>query len=321
MWKRAIQGFPRFHEEESGGGGDGGGAGDAAAAAAAGDAGADQGGGNGGSSPAGIFKEEGSLEFRENWYDGIESLKGHENYLQQFSSFDKMVQSGRDFMSKYREKTDHLLEIPSEESPEEVVAAYREKMGIPDAPEKYEIKPDDGIMPEGSEIEAEKIKAFEAFAAETGAPKELAQKMFNYFLKADIKEFETLQHQEQQEAQEAEKHLQETWGRDYEKKSAQVKHLANEFGMAPEDQEALKIPGVAKLLGAIAGRVQEGKVTEELGTPTDMSFGAQAKSIIHDKSNAQYDAYHNGSHPDNKMVREKVRNLLKQSVDSGEPQR
>jgi hypothetical protein len=193
-----IPRFNIFYNEagDAGGGGGGGSGGSGAAGADAGQAGGAQGGngsgggsttllgnGNGGAAQGaagsdaggaagtqaagaakgawgGLVSEDGS--FAQNWWEKDPDLKEHGAHFSKYKGVKDALRHTLNLQQLLGSKADAVI-IPGPDSPPDVVARFREKLGVPENPAGYGIKPPDNL-PEGLSWDQERVDTFAKLA-------------------------------------------------------------------------------------------------------------------------------------------------------------
>ena len=85
--------------------------------------------------PTSVVNPDGS--FIENWTDG-EAYKADAETLSRYKSLPDLAKGFMDTKRKFSKNPDTLVEIPTENSSDEVRAAYRKARGVPDKMDAYE---------------------------------------------------------------------------------------------------------------------------------------------------------------------------------------
>lgn len=110
--------------------------------------------------PASVVNADGS--FTENFYGS----HGDENkeYLSRYKTTDDLAKANISMRKKFSKDPNSLVEIPNSTSSDEVKAAYRTAMNVPDTSDKYEYAIPDELAVKLGPLDDAKIAKFQEFA-------------------------------------------------------------------------------------------------------------------------------------------------------------
>lgn len=174
------------------------------------------------------------------WISGLpDNLKTNEAFAG-FKTVGEFAQSHLETQGKVKELEGKLATAivrPGEGATDEEKAAFREAMGIPDAPDKYEFERPQ--MPEGVEYNEALETWFRNIAHKHGLAGDTAKAMY-----ADYMQFGTAFVAEQaaqrsKTLEDGMNKLKETWGNKYDENVATVKRVQEKMGLADEGMKSL----------------------------------------------------------------------------------
>lgn len=258
------------------------------------------------------------LTFRKDWFQDYAEDPAFSPYLNSLSKYKDLpglIKVAEDSRRQLSQRMDGYVKLPGEDASDEEIAAYREKVGIPEAADGYEFTlPEHVQIPQGIEVTAERQDAFAEFAHEAGLTKQQAERAFSFLVESELRDYDALQRENETAAEADRKELHDVWGADYESRLHDAKRVASSYGIDPNDP-VLDLPRVAMAFAGIASSISESKLTNVPTQAADLSYGAQAKDIIRNESNPEHDAYHDRSHPQHNAVVQKVLELQRRQVD------
>jgi hypothetical protein len=202
-------------------------------------------------------------------------------------------------------KLDGYIKVPGEGATPEEVAAYRKAQGVPDAPDGYELKKPDGEL--GNFYNEEEVKAFAAKAAELGLTKAQAAGLMEMRLNIS-KEYDDREREEGRAfLAERDKTFTEAWGtkKDAELVDAQRMLLTLDHSLKPELVNFLE-PKLVVALAAFAKKLNPDTMVAKEQFENKLSPTSMSNDIVTNKSNPDYEAFHNPRHPNHAAVKQKV---------------
>jgi hypothetical protein len=178
---------------------------------------------------------------------------------------------------------------PGPDAKPEEVAAWRKALGIPDAPDGYQIaKPEK--LPEGVNWSDDDAKAFTAKAHEIGLTPAQVTALTEFDIqrqaagttkgKGEIEAYIAKQREE----------LKASWGGDYENNLARAAKTAEFLGIDPKDPELGNSPKMIQALYKASQLIKEDAFVSPDKTGTGMTGQEQADDILHNKNNPLHNA-------------------------------
>ena len=172
-----------------------------------------------------IINPDGTL--KENFWEklGDDQLKGNKNWSK-YTSITGMMKSLDHFERLAGRKV-----IAPEDMDDDQRAEFYKRLGVPENPDDYGIKPPE--LPEDVPYNQEADKWFAQKASELKLTKEQAQKLHNDFIEFQLEQMKgaTVQHADAQAKRmvEAEKELRDVFGEEYERTIARVSSLVDKY--------------------------------------------------------------------------------------------
>jgi len=217
------------------------------------------------------------------------------------------------------------IPVPPENATDEDWNEVFSRLGRPDAPEGYELKPPDGL-PEQVKVSDELITEYKGVAHKLGFSPKQAQELLSWYLGANGKEIEALDNQRKEFQGQTEAALRKEWGQAYEQKvtvSANTfQHLAGQLGKEKSEQlmnlmedtglgdHPLLIGLFAKVAELIGEDVIAGKPAAGFGILTPEQAKAEIAKIYGDEKHP----YHHPNHAEHKMAVQRMDELTKMEV-------
>ncbi len=202
-------------------------------------------------------------------------------------------------------KMEGYIKVPGENATPEEVAAYRKAQGVPDAPDGYELKKPEGEL--GNFYNEEEVKAFAAKAAELGLTKAQAAALAEWRLGLS-KEFDDKEREEGRAfLAERDKVFTEAWGakKDAELVDAQRMLLTLDHSLKPELVNFLE-PKLVVALAAFAKKLNPDTMVAKEQFENKLTPSSLSNDIVTNKSNPDYEAFHDPRHPSHAAVKQKV---------------
>ena len=198
-----------------------------------------------------------------------EPFKWPDNWRQQIAS--GLAGSNKDLVGKYQKQLEQFLDpiavykqnvelrrkmdsgelkkaLPDKATPEDI-AAYRKANGIPETPDKYDIKPE-GVWAE--ESNKERLNDVLKFAHENNLPPQAAKSMLDFMAKGHQSALDALAERDEKERSETEESLRAEWGQDYKPNMNLLSSLLDgeEEGFK-EDLFNARLPDGSKLINDV----------------------------------------------------------------------
>lgn len=258
-----------------------------------------------------IFADEKGA-FADGWQ---EQLKGDEfadlrATAANYNSFEKLLRGLKDSKTAAMAKTEGMIRIPGENATPEERAAFNKSIGVPEAPDGYQLPKIEGL-PEGFALDADTVTELHGL--------NVSQSQLEGLLKLEQRRSEQ-QALEQETAQkqwlEAER---ETLKRDFGNQLGEKTQLANRaaqtFGLDPNNP-IFGSAEVVKAFAAIGAAIAEDKLVSSESMTNQLSPESAADDIMRNENNPDYKAYRDQSHPRHKEVMAKVNDLMQKAYPS-----
>jgi len=211
------------------------------------------------------------------------------------------------------------LIIPGKNATEDDWKQVYSKLGVPEKVEEYGVK-----FKEGATLDKDFVKQFTENAHKQGILPKQAQAMADWFADLNGQAEQKLMEQRSARIKEDLGKLKTELGNAFEPQLALAGKFVQEFA-TPEEIKYLEDTGLGNDIGLVrlfmkAGkdrygedivRGQEKGGGTQLLNPADASKAA--RSIISDKNNPNYEAYHNAQHPNHKAALAEVQSLFEQA--------
>lgn len=258
--------------------------------------------------PNGIFAD--GLTFRDGWANSIEdsSFDEFRSIAAQFKSMPEMLKSLKDSRTEFARRQEGMIKKPGPDATAEEKAAWSAALGVPESPDKYEIKVPEQL-PEGVEFTAEELTAVRDFAHANGYTTDQVNALIEFQSKmagAEIGRYT----QEQRAAEEAgQQKLKDEWGMQFEKRSMLAQRAGKTFGI---DAEMMKSPEMLRVMAAVGSAISEDKLASPSEIGGILSAGNEARDIVKNDSNPLYKAYWDPAHPDHEKAVQTVQAKYKE---------
>lgn len=229
--------------------------------------------------------------FVENFHEKLgDDFKGDADTLSRFqkSGIKGVFKSYMDARRKIGMSPEKLVEIPGDNSSDEVRAAFHKAAGKPDTIDGYDEYQMPDELKEKVEMNDERLVKFKQFAFdELNLSHTQLKKALDFYYQdiADITDAFDLNYNETQaqKAQDAEKALKDEWKNDYEDRVLRCNAVLRKYGGADaiEAFSAQNSPLMAKFLDNIASAMSEDKIKGLTGvsTPTLAQIGDRLAEI------------------------------------------
>jgi hypothetical protein len=179
---------------------------------------------------------------------------------------------------------------------------------VPESPEGYQLKPES--LPDGIEWSDDADKRFRAVFHEKGVSAEAAAAISATFIEMEAENQRLLDEAYKAQLAEGKAALQKEWGKDYDRKIADIKSTVQKLGFDPADAALFTNPQVLKFMGKVVGALSPDSIPAAKGgvaPGTELSGTAdEANRIMTDKTHPEYELYHSGD----RAIIDKVRKAL-----------
>lgn len=266
----------------------------------------DDGGGGGGDNDAvSVIDAEGN--FTENWSDSYD--EADRPTLSRFKKFPELVKSHMDLRRKFNKNPDTLVELPGDDSSDEVRAEFHRRRGVPDNAKDYEY-----VQPEGVEStfgdDDEKTFYFQLAKSAKLTPVQLKIMADGHLANLDkVTAANDLIAEEANHTAntEADKALTKKFGKAKDERVARANAIMRHYG-GVEAVAAMKLENnslMVELFDNIAEDMSEDRIKGITRTsiPTNDTINAKMNEL------RNQDGYYDSSHPDHKKLMEQ-RNQL-----------
>jgi hypothetical protein len=281
-----------FLNADAGAGAGGGGAEGAAEGGAGGGA---EGAGAGEGAAASPWSLTDKGEFADGWLDRLpKDFEADKQILGKYRSPDAMAKA-LVHAQKATGKISEAIFMPGKDATPEEVAAFRAKIGVPEAVDKYPTSID------GLKLDEASVKAFNEIAHKAGLTPAQAQDIIK-FEASRLEAQEQTQKAEMQKAEEAhQKELSSEWGEKFDQRENQMKRMAQLVAL-PSDPKEWTRTNVAVALARAADLLSEDKLVGMGGAPTQQTGKALGMDIISNKSHPLHEKYLKGDQETRRYV-------------------
>ena len=255
--------------------------------------------------PQSIVDAQGNLS--ENWYESFESeeIKNAPS-LRNFKSMEGLVKS---FLSAQRMvgKSPHAVIIPDDNATEEERNEFFTKIGRPESPDEYDIKPPENLNDIGLEWNEESAKAFANKAHELGLTNKQAQDLVNWHNEITVSSLKSADEQIGMEYEKATQELKKEWGNAYESNVKLVDTFIGKLGLSELviNKGLANDPTFIKAMRGIAMKTSEDKFIEGDIHDTPSNAQEEINRIMGDKNHP----YFNQDHPSHSDAVKKMNEL------------
>lgn len=192
----------------------------------------------------------------------------------------------------------------------EQVAEYRKGHGVPDAADAYDLTPPEGALPEGVEWNQELFKGLKEWAHKSHVPAAALKEMTGVLASVDKARQQAAIEMIQANDNKVIEDLKKEWGaQNYEGRLDKATRAAKALGISADikDNPIANHPQFIKLLDRVAQSMGEDKLIQAGGGNATESIGkTRGMSIIQNKSDPLYAAYHGENGYDEQMRVQKM---------------
>ena len=198
------------------------------------------------------------------------------------------------------ERVGKSIVIPDEKAAPEEWKAFRSKLGVPDAPEGYELKAPEKLH-EGAKATPEIEKAFKAYVHKHNLTKAQAEGMYPEFLQMASTTLERQEAATKEKSVAAQTALKQKWGADYDNNVAFAQKAAEKF-LTPEMAAQIKdrpdwIEHFNKIGKAISEDMVKSIQAGGTGTVTEKEGAIKRIAEIKDEFLQRKGAFYEENHP------------------------
>lgn len=255
--------------------------------------------------PAGYIGADGA--FVEGWHQRPEfaEFKG----IERFKTVPDLVKSYR-HLETLKGTPGDAITVPGADATPEQVAAYKRAIGVPEAPDAYQLKPEK--LPDGVAWHDGRGKAFAEFAHKAGLTQAQAAAVVGFQLEQEVQTSGDATTAYQNLLANREQELRNEWGTAYNHKLMVAKQVVSSLGFDPADAELFGNPKVLSFIGKMSGLLSQDTVAGMRGSlPEGMKFThphEEARAIATNASHPENARYLQGD----EMIVAKVRRLYDQ---------
>lgn len=235
------------------------------------------------------------ISIPENWKDALpEDLKSDPSLssIMDIQSLAKSYVHGQKMIGK-----DKII-IPDKFATDEDWQKVYQKLGLPESPDKYEFKYNEGM-------DEEFVKGFKEIAVKNGILPRQADKLFEFYNAHVDKVISTNEAESKRFYEESVNNLKKEWGQGYERKLQAASGLFNQIA----DEESKKIfnesgignnPVVIKMFAKLAEQMGEDKFVNANNLGSIGLTPSEAQQKINEIYGNKDHPYYNKSHPSHK---------------------
>jgi hypothetical protein len=199
-------------------------------------------------------------------------------------------------------KKAHAVTVPTDKSTPEEIAAYRKALGIPESPDKYDVRPEQ--LPEGMAWDDSTAKRVAEVAHKHNIPPAAIKELVALDLDRAKHMNEAAAQMLTQQKAAAIEELKKTYGTELPAKLDLAKRAAATAGIDPNDS-GFQSPAMVKFAVWAAQQISDDKLVEGKATSAS-SAQARARDIMVNPSNPLYARYQSG---DSEIV-DQVRRMM-----------
>lgn len=254
--------------------------------------------------PSGAWVNE-KGQFGENWLDRLPAdLQDSKQILGQFKDVDGALKTLVNQQRLLGKKADAVL-IPKDDASPEEVAAFRAKLGVPETPDAYALKPKD--LPEGMQWDENYAKELNAAAHEAGITPAQAEKLMSKYASLEAQNAQQAELQAKAQYEASRKELAEAWGDKFDINKSVATRMAQTLGLDP-NSKGLSDPKVVIALERAARLISDDKIVSSDSSATVQVGKSRAMDIMTNPSNPMHAKYREGDAATAALVSDLLRN-------------
>lgn len=244
-------------------------------------------------------------EFSEGWLDRLpKELAEHKQILGQFKDIDGALKTLVSQQKMLGKKADAVI-IPDDKATPEEKAAFLRKMGVPESPEAYQLRPKD--LPAGLEWDDNIAKEFNAAAHEAGVTPAQMDKIMSKYAAFEAQKAEAAAQQTKAELEAGRKALAEAWGDKFDIELSVARRAAQVAGV-DVNSKGFSDPSVVLAFNRLARMMSDDKIVNSDTAGTMMAGKARAMDIMTNPSNSLYNKYVSGDKETATLVNDLLKN-------------
>jgi hypothetical protein len=243
-------------------------------------------------------------EFSEGWLDRLpKELAEHKQILGQFKDIDGALKTLVSQQKMLGKKADAIL-IPDDKATPEEKAAFLKKLGVPESPDAYQLRPKD--LPAGFEWDENMAKEFNTLAHQNGITPKQMDALMGRYAALESQRAEAAASQQKSEMEAGRKALAEAWGDKYDVELSVARRAAQVAGV-DVNSKGFSDPSVVLAFNRLARMMSDDKIVNSDTAGTMMAGKARAMDIMTNPSNPLHGKYASGD----KTTADLVSDLLK----------
>ena len=244
-------------------------------------------------------------EFAEGWLDRLpKDLADSKQILGQFKDINGVLKTLASQQKMLGKKADAIL-IPDENASPEEKAAFLKKLGVPDSPDAYQLRPKD--LPAGYEWDENVAKEFNALAHQNGIPPKAMDALLSKYAAFEAQRAEQAASQQKAEIEAGRKALAEAWGDKYEVELSVARRAAQVAGV-DVNSKGFSDPAVVLAFNRLARMMSDDKIVNSDTAGTMMAGKARAMDIMTNPQNSLYKKYTSGDKETATLVADLLKN-------------
>ncbi len=239
--------------------------------------------------PVGFTKPDGNFE--DGWLDRLPAeLKAGHPTLAKYRDLPSLAKSHVALQTMLGNKSS-AVNIPTEKSTPEEVAAFRKALGVPETAEGYKLFPEQ--LPDGFVPDKELAKGMSEIAHKYHLPAKAMEELSARYIASQQASAEVATQQALAELEQGKEALKTSWGTNYDKNLGLAIRAAKTVGLDP-NSAGLRDPEVVKALSRFASMMSEDKLVGGEFSPSLQLGKSRAKDIRTNPSNPLYQKYQQG---------------------------
>lgn len=244
-------------------------------------------------------------EFAEGWLDRLpKDLADSKQILGQFKDINGVLKTLASQQKMLGKKADAIL-IPDEKASPEEKAAFLKKLGVPDSPDAYQLRPKD--LPAGYEWNDDVAKEFNTIAHQAGVTPAQMDKIMSKYAAFEAQRAEQAAVQQKAEIEAGRKALAEAWGDKYEVELSVARRAAQVAGV-DVNSKGFSDPAVVLAFNRLARMMSDDKIVNSETAGTMMAGKARAMDIMTNPSNSLHKKYTSGDKETATLVADLLKN-------------
>lgn len=244
-------------------------------------------------------------EFAEGWLDRLpKDLADSKQILGQFKDINGVLKTLASQQKMLGKKADAIL-IPDEKASPEEKAAFLKKLGVPDSPDAYQLRPKD--LPAGYEWNDDVAKEFNALAHQNGIPPKAMDALMSKYAALESQRAEQAAIQQKAEIDAGRKALAEAWGDKYEVEISVARRAAQVAGV-DVNSKGFSDPAVVLAFNRLARMMSDDKIVNSETAGTMMAGKARAMDIMTNPQNSLHKKYTSGDKDTATLVADLLKN-------------